>query len=44
MQIDRVPLNPVMLEDAGHHPLEQAGPGRMIQPVYAFCVDAAREA
>ncbi|MGU7770813.1 alpha/beta hydrolase [Burkholderia sp. MR1-5-21] len=43
-RIDRVPLKVVMLDDAGHYPLEQPGLGQMTRAVYDFCVDLAREA
>lgn len=41
-QIRKVPVKTVMLENAGHYPLEQPGLDQMVTAVESFCADVAR--
>lgn len=40
-QIGRVPVSTVMLENAGHYPLEQPGLDQMVEAIDAFCRERA---
>lgn len=40
-RIRRVPVTTVMLENAGHYPLEQPGLDQMVEAVHRFCLAAA---
>jgi len=41
-RIGRVPVKTVMLENAGHYPIEQPGLDQMVAAIAAFCGDVAR--
>lgn len=40
-RIRRVPVKIVMLQNAGHYPLEQPGLDQMVSAIHDFCVDVA---
>ncbi|TXE72513.1 alpha/beta hydrolase [Serratia nevei] len=42
-RVRRVPVSTVMLENAGHYPLEQPGLDQMVEAVYRFCIAAAAQ-
>ncbi|HIE0911450.1 TPA: hypothetical protein ACXJOV_002454 [Serratia marcescens] len=42
-RVRRVPVSTVMLENAGHYPLEQPGLDQMVEAVYRFCIAAATQ-
>jgi hypothetical protein len=37
-----VPAKTVMLENAGHYPIEQPGLNQMVAAIHDLCVDVAR--
>ncbi|WP_444635008.1 alpha/beta hydrolase [Cupriavidus oxalaticus] len=43
-RVNGVPLKVVMLENAGHYPLEQPGLSQMVNAVYEFCLSVTRDA
>ena len=43
-RIKRVPLKVVMLENAGHYPLEQPGLSQMVNAIHEFCLSVTRDA
>lgn len=43
-RITQVPVTTVMLENAGHYPLEQPGLDQMVEAVAAFCSERVRQA
>jgi hypothetical protein len=41
-RIRRVPVKTVMLENAGHYPIEQPGLDQMVTAIQEFCTAIAR--
>jgi len=41
-RVKRVPVKTVMLENAGHYPIEQPGLNQMVAAIHDLCVDVAR--
>jgi len=41
-RVKRVPVKTVMLENAGHYPIEQPGLNQMVTAIHDFCVWVAR--
>jgi len=42
-RVARVPVTTIMLDNAGHYPLEQPGLDQMVEAIHNFCIDVTHK-